>query len=108
MKKIILTAVLLATSVGIASAAGIDVIPALPIGNELGNMQNTSSQIRLMEQQKFRQEEYNDYNDNLQEVKAQRARQYQQYQEQKKRLYSPSQNIDFVNENGRIILKSID
>ena len=108
MKKIILSAFVLVMSAGFAAAAGIDVIPALPIGNELGNMQNTSSQIRLMEQQKFRQEEYNDYNDNLQEVKAQRARQYQQYQEQKKRLYSPSQNIDFVIENGRIILKSIN
>ena len=108
MKKIILSAFVLVMSAGFAVAAGIDGLPILPIGNEIGNMQNTSSQIRLMEQQKFRQQEYNDYQDNLQEVKAERARQYKKYQEQKTKLYSPSQNIDFVNENGRIILKSID
>ena len=108
MKKLVLTVAVLSMAAGVAGAAGMDYAPLLPIGNEIGNMQNTSSQIRLMEQQKFRQEEYNDYNDNLQEVKAKRAKQYQQYQEEKKRLYSPSQNLNFVRENGRIILKSID
>ena len=108
MKKIILSVLVLVMTAGFSVAAGVIDVPAFPIGNEIGNMQNTSGQIRLMEQQKFRQEEYNDYQDNLKEVKAQRVKQYQQYQEQKKRLYSPSQNIDFVKENGHIILKSIN
>lgn len=108
MKKLILTVAVLSITAGVAGAVGMDLTPIQAIGNEIGNMQNTSSQIRLMEQQKFRQEEYNDYNDNLQEVKANRAKQYQQYQDEKKRLYSPSQNLNFVKENGRIILKSID
>lgn len=108
MKKFIASAFIVFLSAGLAGAAGIDV-PAFPIGNEIGNMQNTNSQMRLMNEQRFRQEEYNDYkNDNIKEVQAQRAKQYQQYQEEKQKLYSPSQNIDFVRENGRLILKSTD
>jgi len=108
MKKFILSALVVVMSAGFVSAAGMDVAPLYPLINEIGNMQNTSNEIRLMEQQKFRQEEYNDYNDNLQEIKAQRTKQYHQYQDQKAKLYSPSQNIDFVRENGRIILKQVD
>ena len=108
MKKIIASVFLMFMTVGISSAAGIDV-PAFPIGNEIGNMQNTNSQMRLMNEQRFRQEEYNDYkNDNIKEVQAQRAKQYQQYQEEKQKLYSPSQNLGIVRENGRLILKSTD
>ena len=108
MKKIIASVFLMFMTVGISNAAGID-LPAFPIGNEIGNMQNTNSQMRLMNEQRFRQEEYNDYkNDNIKEVQAQRAKQYQQYQEEKQKLYSPSQNLDIVRENGRLILKSTD
>ena len=108
MKKIIASVFLMFMTVGISSAAEIDV-PAFPIGNEIGNMQNTNSQMRLMNEQRFRQEEYNDYkNDNIKEVQAQRAKQYQQYQEEKQKLYSPSQNLGIVRENGRLILKSTD
>lgn len=106
MKKFILTAFIIVFTAGIVSAAGFDAPPITPLGNEIGNMQNTNNQMRLMNQQRFRQEEYNDYKDNMQTVKSKRAQEYKQYQEEKEKLYSPSQNIDFVNENGRIILKS--
>lgn len=108
MKKVITSAFVVFMTASSVFAAGFD-LPPMPIGNEIGNMQNTNSQMRLMNQQRFRQEEYNDYkNDNLKETREKKAQEYKQYEEQKQKLYSPSQNIDFVKENGHIILKSTD
>ena len=106
MKKFIMSALVLTMTSGIAMAY--DPAPLMPLVNEIGTMQNTNSQMKLWQEQQFRQQEYNEYKDDIQEAKARRARQYQQYQEEKKKLYSPSQNLNFVRENGHLILKSVD
>ncbi|MBR6098480.1 hypothetical protein IKP85_01900 [bacterium] len=103
MKKFIMAALVLAMTSGIAMAY--DPAPLMPLVNEIGTMQNANSQMKQWQEYQFRQEEYND---DIQEAKARRAKQYQQYQEEKTKLYSPNQNLDFVRENGHIILKSVD
>jgi hypothetical protein len=108
MKKLILSLFVLAATAGVAGAYDA-IIPLVPgMGNEIGNMQNTDNQMRLLWEQQFRKQENIDYQDNLQEVKEKRLKEYKQYQEEKTKLYSPSQNLDFVRENGHLILKSVD
>lgn len=108
MKRFFTATLTILLTAGLASAIGFDVPPTIQMGNEIGNMQNTNNQMRLIEQQRFRKDEYNDYKeDNIQEVKAKKAREYKQYQGVNEKIYTPNQNMDFVNENGRIILKSI-
>lgn len=106
MKNFVTLTLLILLSAGLASAAGFDAPPITPMGNEIGNMQNLNSQMRLIDQQRFRQEEYNDYKDSIQDIKAKRNQEYIQSQGKNIPSYNTNQNIDFVNENGRIILKN--
>jgi len=68
MKKILTLLVLMSFGL-VASADEFGSIGGLI--NDIGGMQNTDSQLKLLEQQRFRQEEYDDFKD-MKDVKAKR------------------------------------
>lgn len=85
----------------------------MPVGtmlNDVGGMQNTNSQLKLLEQQNFRREEYNEFKD-MKQVKEERNKKLEyekKLEEQTKPSVIPSQNVDFVNDNGQIKIKSVE
>ena len=111
MKKILFIA--LCTSIGLGAMSA-DIAGPLPSGfgsayTDISGMQSPESQLRLLEQQKFRHEEYNEFDD-MKQVKEARNKKIeleQQYQQttNKRPAYTNTNNINFVNENGKIILK---
>ena len=114
MKKILVLSILL--SFGICAYAE-DFGSVGGLMNDIGGMQNPYSQLKLLEEQKFRQEEYNDFQD-MKDVKAKRNQkieleqeyaQIQQQQKQQRSLFNNTDNnIEFKRENGQLMLKRID
>ena len=105
MKKLLILSLLL----GVGLCAGANDIP-MPVGNlinDIGNMQNPNSQLKLLEEQKFRQEEYNEFKD-MKEVKAKRNKQLELEQEAKQQVRTYNDDVQFIQENGRLMLKRID
>ncbi len=103
-KTIILSCILLLGAA--ANAAGVDF--ALP--PSVGGLQNTDFQMRLMDQQRFRQEEYDEYKDMQQqkEERNQKINLQQKFEQQQKATtptYTPDVNL--IRENGELKLKSI-
>lgn len=105
MKKGIIIVMLL--SAGLAAGAS-DIGPAMGnLLNDVGTMQNTNAELKLMQEQRFRQEEYNEFQD-MKQVKAARNKKIELEQEatqQRPRTYT--NDVEFVRENGRLILKPI-
>ena len=110
---LILTAIL---SAGLSVAA---VDYGLPMGNlmnDVGSMQNTNSQLKLMQQQRFRQEEYNEFQDmkavkNARNEKLKLDEEYEQIkaqQSQNRNIFNSPSDMGFVRENGTLMLKRID
>ncbi len=101
MKKIFLTAMLLCGITVSTNAAGVELPPSI------GGIQGTEFQMKLMEQQRFRREEYNEYKD----MKTQKEERNKKLNLQKN--FSETQQIKPVNqppevniikENGQIKL----
>ena len=114
MKKI-LFATLLVTAFGL-SAYSADFASGSMQGfgsayGDISGMQNPNSQLKLLEEQKFRQEEYNEFED-MKQVKARRNKKIeleQQLNETRTQpAYTNPQKIEFVRENGKLILRQVD
>ncbi len=106
MKKILILSILLMGSTALA----IDV--SMPVGtmlNDLGGMQNTNSQLKLMEQQNFRRQEYNEFDD-MKQVKEERNKKLEYEKKLEERAQTPVQqpNVDFVNDNGQIKIQKVE
>lgn len=104
MKKILLTAILFCGITLGANAAGMELPPSI------GGIQGTEFQMKLMEQQRFRQEEYNEYKD----MKTQKEERNKKLNLQKnfdqtqqiKPINQPPE-VDIIKENGQIKLVPI-
>lgn len=105
MKKYLVMALL----IGLGLSASANDIP-MPIGNllnDVGTMQNTDAQLKLMEEQRFRQEEYNEFQDmkKVKEARNKRLELEQQMPQQRPAAYNS--DVEFVRENGKLILRSV-
>ncbi len=112
MKKIVLLALVL--GVGL-SVPAMDIPPSVGgLINDVGYMQNTDSQLKLLEQDIFRKDEYNEFKDmkQVKEARNKRLNLEQNYQEvqrqQQNQVNTYNQDINFVKENGKLMLKRID
>lgn len=105
MKKVLILTLLL--GFGLSSMA-YDVGPQMgTLLNDVGAMQNTNAELKLMQQERFRQEEYNEFQD-MKKVKEARNKKLdleQQMPQQKPATYT--NDVEFVNENGRLILRPV-
>lgn len=105
MKRILTLTLLL--GFGLTAGAADMGMPLGNLMNDVGTMQNTNSQLQLMEQQRFRQEEYNEFQD-MKKVKEARNKKLdleQQMPQQRPATYNS--DVEFVRENGRLILRSV-
>ncbi len=112
MKKIVILSMVIGLGL---SANAMDY--SAPIGgliNDVGGMQNTDAQLKLLEQDYFRKHEYNEFQD-MKEVKDARNKKImleQDYnnvqREQQYRSNFYHQDVDFVRENGKLMIKRID
>ena len=105
MKQILILSCILFGGAISVQAADIYLPPAV------GGIQNTDFQMRLMEEQRFRQEEYNEYKE-MQPQKEERNRKlnlqekFEQNKEAQTPKYTPEVNL--IRENGQLKLKSIE
>jgi len=104
MKKIlILTAIILGTTL---SASAMDIV----MPPSVGGLQSPDSQMRLMEQQRFRQEEYNEFKDMKQQKEERNKKLNLQEkfdrQNQVKPVSQP-QEVNLIRENGQLKLVPI-
>ena len=115
MKKILLATILI--GFGIAAHAA-DMAGGLMPGfssayTDMTGIQNPNSELRLLQQHRFRQEEYNEFQD-MKQVKEARNRKIRLEQkmqnggQQMRPVNTYSNDVNFVRENGKIILKRID
>ena len=105
MKKYLVLAVLL--GFGLSVSANDIGMPMGTLMNDVGAMQNTNAELKLMQQDRFRQEEYNEFQD-MKKVKEARNRKLeleQQMPQQKSATYN--NDVEFVRENGKLILRSV-
>ncbi len=80
MKRFAILSVILAFGLG---AYAIDVPPSVGgLVNDVGYMQNTDSQLRLLQEDRFRKEEYNEFQDmkQVKEARNKRVKLEQEYQ----------------------------
>ncbi|MEE3349147.1 MAG: hypothetical protein VZR09_03825 [Candidatus Gastranaerophilaceae bacterium] len=112
MKKIAILSVILTFGLG---AYAMDIPPSVgQLINDVGNMQNTESQLKLLQEDRFRKEEYNEFKDmkQVKEARNKKIQLEQNYREiqnqQQSQINGYNQDINFVKENGRIILKRVD
>ena len=105
MKKILLTGLLISLT--------LNAMPAMCSWyTDISGMQNPNNELRLLDQQRFRNEEYNEFRD-MKQVKERRNKKIELEQqmkqvEQRRPSAGNSQNINLYRENGRLILKQID
>lgn len=98
MKKFLLAGVLF--SVLSLSAGAID----------FGVMQSSNNpQLRLLQQQEFRKEEYNEFKD-MKEVKENRNKklEYEQRIKNPKKPLDLDRDVQFINENGQVKIQRVD
>jgi len=116
MKKILLTTLLICFGLSAAQAAdyaGGSLPPGFgPAYADMTGLQNTNSQLELLEQQNFRRTEYNEFQD-MKQVKAARNKKIELEQQMEKidksrPIYDGNSNLNFVRENGKLMLKRID
>lgn len=103
MKRLIILSCLIFGSA--MSAKAIDVVMP-PIVNGL---QNTDSQMRLIEQQRFRQEEYNEFKD-MKQQKEERNKEIdleEKFNEQQKQTQKYTPEVNLIRENGQLKLKPV-
>lgn len=112
MKKITILSVIFACGLGVYAS---DIPPGMGgLINDFGYMQNSDAQFKLLQEDMFRKEEYNEFQDMKQvkearNKKIQLEQQYQDVQHQQRgAVPTYNQDINFVNENGRMMLKRID
>ncbi len=111
MKKILILTMLLGMSASVFAAD----IP-MSVGNfvnDVSTMQNPYNQLQLLEEQRFRNEEYNEFND-MKAVKEARNKkinleneynQIQQQQRQQRSLFNGNDNVEIIRENGQLKIK---
>ncbi len=110
MKKKLIFTVLLAAA-GLSAFSADFTLPAANVMTDLGTMQNTDAQLRLLEQQQFRKKEFNEFKD-MKEFKAQQNKELEDEQrlqtEEGKILPPENEDVDFIRENGQIKIKRTD
>ncbi len=105
MKKAIILSCILLSGIMSAKAAEVYLPPSL------GGIQDTGFQMRLMEEQRFRQDEYNEYKE-MQPQKEERNRKlnlqekFEKDSQSQTPAYTPDVNL--IRENGQLKLKSIE
>ena len=103
MKKIITISILILTGTISASAANLKPLLISSTFTDFAGLQNPTNQFNLMEQQRFRQEEYNEFKDMKQQKEARNEKiRLQNAPKQETTLPAPNQNVNFINENGQI------
>ncbi len=110
MKKILLLTMLLGISASVFAAD----IP-MSVGNfvnDVSTMQNPYNQLKLLEEQRFRSEEYNEFND-MKAVKEARNKKIEleqeynavQQQQRQQSLFNTNDRVEIIRENGQIKIK---
>ena len=114
MKKILLLGLIV--GFGLSACAADFAGGSMPgFGNaysDITGLQNPNSELKLLEQQRFRKEEYNEFQD-MKQVKEKRNKKIELEQQMKqvdqnRPTYGGTQGINLYRENGRLILKQID
>ena len=108
MKKIlILSLAILAGALTVSAANLSDTLISSTL-TDFAGMQNPMNQFNLMEQQRFRQEEYNEFKD-MKQQKEEKNKKIELQNEYKQETKVPptNQNVNFINENGQIKIMPI-
>lgn len=103
MKKfIVLSSLMLGVSAG-AYAADIVLPPSV------GGLQSPQSQMQLIEQQRFRQEEYDEFKDMKQqkEAKNQKLNLEESFKEQQTQSPQYTPDVNLIEKNGQLILSPV-
>ena len=105
MKKYLILAMLF--GFGLSVSANDIPMPVGTLMNDVGTMQNTNAELKLMEQERFRQEEYNEFQDmkKVKEARNKRLELEQQMPQQRPAAYN--NDVEFVRENGKLIIRSV-
>lgn len=110
MKKILTLTMLLGLGANVFAAD----IP-MSVGNfvnDVTTMQNPYNQLQLLEEQRFRSEEYNEFND-MKAVKEARNKKIEleqeynavQQQQRQQSLFNTNDRVEIIRENGQIKIK---
>ena len=108
-KNIILTLLILLGSTITVNAVEFNAMPYGTPQTDFGGMQSPQSQFKLLEEQRFRREEYNEFKD-MKQQKDERNKKInlQQQLEETNTVPDYKQDVNLIQENGEIKIKSED
>lgn len=108
MKKILILSLAILAGALTVSAANLSDNLISSAFTDFAGMQNPTNQFNLMEQQRFRQEEYNEFKD-MKQQKEEKNKKIELQNEYKQETKVPptNQNVNFINENGQIKIMPI-
>lgn len=108
MKKILILSLSMLVGVLTVSAANLSDTLISSTFTDFAGMQNPMNQFNLMEQQRFRQEEYNEFKDMKQQKEEKNKKiELQNEYKQETKLPPTNQNVNFIKENGQVRIMPI-
>lgn len=108
MKKIFILSLSIFAGALTVSAANLSDNLISSAFTDFAGMQNPMNQFNLMEQQRFRQEEYNEFKDMKQQKEEKNKKiELQNEYKQETKLPQINQDVNFIKENGQIRIMPI-